>query len=531
MEKGKIAAANLLPAALGEFIEQVIRWDAAVWLCRSDGAVEYEHNPTAQPWSAEYIADVLSAAQEYQQSVVMCGQGSETVAAVLEGGKKVLFLRLPASTDPTAEERQIQMLAEMAENLANQLDISEKSVQNANEALNHIEKISLELSQAYEEIVLLYKLSSQMKISRAPAEFLQQACDELAGLVAVEGIGIFLEKRISGTKEFVLTAGSGLMHLDSRQIDIVQMYLTAELALGKPALLDSAVAGPMRYEWPAAVRSVLAVPLGSKERMVGILVAVNALQKADFDSTDVKLFSAVADQCAVFLENNRLFDELKALFAGSLKALTNSIDAKDQYTRGHSERVAFIARWIAEQMAASHRLSAADIHTIYLAGLLHDIGKIGIGENVLRKKDKLTDQERAVICSHPRIGATILSEIRQMDKIVPGVLYHHERLDGKGYPDGLQGEQIPLIARIINLADAFDAMTSRRVYRDAMSIRRALMEIQKGSGTQFDPDVVAAFLRSDIDKLWRILQDGFIETWDYSNFSEYGIQAVGALIR
>jgi HD-GYP domain-containing protein (c-di-GMP phosphodiesterase class II) len=182
-------------------------------------------------------------------------------------------------------------------------------------------------------------------------------------------------------------------------------------------------------------------------------------------------------------------------------------------------------------MAQTQPISEKDIHHIYLAGLLHDIGKIGVSESVLRKRGKLTDEERAVICAHPRIGASILSEIRQMDDIVPGVLCHHERLDGKGYPQGLAGEQIPLIGKIISLADSFDAMTSKRVYRDAMSIRRALSEIEKGIGTQFDSDVARAFLDSDIDKLWRIIQDGFIETWDYSNFAEYGVDAVGALIR
>ena len=118
-----------------------------------------------------------------------------------------------------------------------------------------------------------------------------------------------------------------------------------------------------------------------------------------------------------------------------------------------------------------------------------------------------------------------------MDEIVPGVLSHHERIDGKGYPNRLKGDQIPLIAKIISLADAFDAMTSGRVYRDAMNIQKALTIIEDGIGTQFDEEVARVFLDSDIDKLWKIIQDGFIESWDYSNFEEYGVEAVGALIR
>jgi HD-GYP domain-containing protein (c-di-GMP phosphodiesterase class II) len=133
--------------------------------------------------------------------------------------------------------------------------------------------------------------------------------------------------------------------------------------------------------------------------------------------------------------------------------------------------------------------------------------------------------------AHPRIGASILNDIKQMKQIVPGVLYHHERMDGSGYPEGLKGEQIPLIGKIIALADSFDAMTSRRVYRDAMTIKKACSEIEKGLGTQFDPVIGRIFLDSDIHKLWDIIQDGFIESWDYSNFSEYGAVAVGTLIR
>jgi HD-GYP domain-containing protein (c-di-GMP phosphodiesterase class II) len=222
---------------------------------------------------------------------------------------------------------------------------------------------------------------------------------------------------------------------------------------------------------------------------------------------------------------------MKELFVGSLKALTSSIDAKDQYTRGHSERVAFISRWIAERYAERYPLDEEYVHKVYLAGLLHDIGKIGISELVLCKNGRLNEEELKQIKSHPRIGATILSEIKQMSEVLQGALCHHERADGKGYPEGLVGDEIPLIGKIISLADAFDAMTSRRVYRDAMDIDHAISQIEEGIGTQFDEKAAKVFLDSDIKKLWSIIQDGFIESWDYSNFAEYGALAVGTLLR
>lgn len=415
--------------------------------------------------------------------------------------------------------------------VADRLEAFAVEYENADLQTGRIEKLSTELSQTYEQIVLLYNLSTHMKVTQSNAEFLQYACDQLTGLISVEGLAIYLDKKIDGQKRLVLTAGCGYVTIDSNMADILQIHLAAELADGKEALLDSDAYGPFKYTWPTNVKNIIAVPLIGGDRVIGLMVATNVLNKPDFDSTDIKLFNSVANECAVFIENGRLFADLKDLFVGSLKALTNSIDAKDQYTRGHSERVAFISRWIAEHLSHVQDIPKDTIHYVYLSGLLHDIGKIGVAENVLRKRGKLTDEERAVIMAHPRIGAAILSEISQMKSIVAGVLHHHERFDGKGYPQGLAGHDIPLVGRIIALADSFDAMTSKRIYRDAMSLKRALSEIQKSAGTQFDPEIAKVFLDSDIDKLWHIIQDGFIETWDYSNFSEYGTLAVGVLLR
>ncbi len=411
------------------------------------------------------------------------------------------------------------------------LSLFANEFQTATNAADQIEKVCTELSQSYEELMLLYNLSSHMKVTQSSSTYLQLACDQLTQLINVEGIAIFLDKEIDGAKRLALSAGSGLVSIDPDLADILQIHLAAELKQGKEALLDSDFDSPFRYDWPRDIKSVIAVPLNGADNMIGLMVATNIVDKPDFDNIDVKLFNSVAHQCAVFLENGRLFGDLKELFVGSLKALTSSIDAKDQYTRGHSERVAFIARWITDRIAEITPIDEDEVHRIYLAGLLHDIGKIGISEAVLRKRGKLDDDEMARIKAHPQIGASILSEIKQMKDIVPGVLTHHERMDGKGYPKGLTGDRIPLIGKIISLADSFDAMTSRRVYREALSIKRAMAEIEKGIGTQFDPEIARIFINSDIRKLWSIIQDGFIESWDYSNFSEYGAVAVGTLIR
>jgi len=409
-----------------------------------------------------------------------------------------------------------------------------------------MDMISSELAQTYEELVLLYKISTNMEIVEPDANFLQMACDSLTEIVSVEGIAILQEKTADDKSRFALIAGAGVIDIDDRTTSLLYTRLQQEMNKGKEVLLDSEVDAPFRHEWPKNIRNIIVVPLCSKNktrssqqagprqsganRIIGMLVAVNRLDKPDFDSTDAKLFTSVASECAVFVENNRLFGDLKELFIGSLKALTRSIDAKDRYTRGHSERVAFISKWIAEQLAEDENLDQEQIHEIYLAGLLHDIGKIGIDEKLLCKTGRITAREKNKLRMHPSIGANILSGIKQMRDIIPGVLNHHERVDGKGYPSGLKGDQIPLMGKIVGLADSFDAMTSERVYQDVMTVEKAVAEIEKRLGTQFDEKVAKAFLESDVYHLWDLMEEGAVKTYGADDFSQYGSVAVGTLI-
>ncbi len=435
-----------------------------------------------------------------------------------------------------------------SEYLMETLRLLAKSFQAETKAEEQIEIVSTELAQTYEELVLLHKLSINMKVTEADTNFLQMACDSLTDIISVEGIAILLERSIDGERQLVVAAGSGLIDINERMAGILHSRLEDEINSGKEAMLDSEVDSPFKYEWQDNVKSIIAVPLYSTEKsesslaeitqnsncIIGLMVAINRIDKEDFDSTDVKLFNSVANSCAVFIENGRLFKDLEELFIGSLKALTRSIDAKDKYTRGHSERVAFIARWIAERLSDQHSLEEEQLNKVYLAGLLHDIGKIGIDEAVLRKEGKLTEKEMDRIRKHPSIGAGILREMKQMREIVPGVLYHHERVDGKGYPNGLVGDEIPLISKIIGLADSFDAMTSKRTYRSEKTVEQALEEIEKGLGTQFDEKIGRVFINSDVYQLWNIIMQNtsdFTGIYGRSDFAEYGTAAVGTLIK
>jgi len=476
------------------------------------------------------------------KSARVSNKGGESIGtALIDLGDKSSY---PGST-PSCDIRNANPLQADNEYLAEMLRLWVEKFQAETKAEKQIEMVGTELAQTYEELVLLHKLSTNMKVTESDANFLQMACDCLTEIVFVEGIAVLLERTIDDEQELVLTAGSGLIDIDKQTAAILHSGLIKEINSGKEALLDSEVDSAFKYDWPSNIKNIIAVPLYSKEKaeshfagrtqngnyVMGLMIAINRIGKQDFDSTDVKLFNSVAGGCAVFIENGKLFKDLKELFIGSLKALTSSIDAKDKYTHGHSERVAFISRWIAERLSEQEQLDEDQIHMVYLAGLLHDIGKIGIEEVVLRKVGKLTEQEFSRIKQHPSIGAGILHEIKQMRDIVTGVLCHHERVDGKGYPGGLVGEQIPLIGKIVGLADSFDAMTSKRTYRDAMSVEQALAEIEKGLDTQFDRKIGRVFLDSDVSLLWEIIQNGFSEIYGSSDYVEYGAAAVGTLIR
>ncbi|MBI4838145.1 MAG: HD-GYP domain-containing protein [Nitrospirae bacterium] len=189
------------------------------------------------------------------------------------------------------------------------------------------------------------------------------------------------------------------------------------------------------------------------------------------------------------------YRELENLFIGIVRVIVNALDAKSHWTRGHSERVTQYAELIAHEMS----LDDDDIKNLRLAALLHDVGKIGTYDYLLDKPSELTDREREIVEEHPAQGASILKEIKQLNEIIPLIRHHHERIDGKGYPDGLENKKIPIGARILHVADSFDSMTADRPYRPSPGEKYAISELERCSGTQFDQEVVKAFLTA-LDK-------------------------------
>jgi HD-GYP domain-containing protein (c-di-GMP phosphodiesterase class II) len=246
-----------------------------------------------------------------------------------------------------------------------------------------------------------------------------------------------------------------------------------------------------------SLASVIGAPIVYGEFSAGKLLAVKCRHRAHgtdvpsrrevFTRRDLRLLEEAASLLAIQVQNIGLVLQGNELFLGTLHAMSQAIDARDQYTLAHSRRVARLS----SELAKLRGLSDKACQEIYLAGILHDIGKIGIPDSVLLKEGTLTPAEFAIIRQHPEIGHRIVEKLGHLQFALPGVLHHHERWDGRGYPHQLGKESIPLMARIMSVADAFDAMTSSRPYRTAMSVQSAHDVIQDGAGEQWDTEVVA----------------------------------------
>jgi response regulator RpfG family c-di-GMP phosphodiesterase len=236
--------------------------------------------------------------------------------------------------------------------------------------------------------------------------------------------------------------------------------------------------------------SMLSIPLHVNDRVLGYLVALSFDPGRPFGDGKRKLLSILGHRAAAALENARLYGDLQQTFKQTIQGLANILEDKDPYTRGHSERVSRYARLIAETMG----LSLEEVERVADSALMHDIGKLGIRFEELNKAEPLTFAEYEMFKSHTTRGKWLLEPITFLHPLIPGVYHHHERWDGKGYPMGLKGEQTPLMARILSVADTFDAMTSHRAYRRALPIDIALSELEECAQTQFDPVIVEAFL-------------------------------------
>lgn len=277
----------------------------------------------------------------------------------------------------------------------------------------------------------------------------------------------------------------------------IKKYLTADIKAEIKKLLEGVLYQMEIFE------AVACIPSYFRKDLLGILLLGYKNDGSQFGQDELDFFAALASDVAMAIKNAQLFSELESeldkkhrLFIHTTIALAAAIDAKDHYTHGHTARVTDLSLEIARKLMQKNKKSFNEkfLEHLHIAALLHDIGKIGMPESILNKEGPLSEEEKKRIKEHPIIGVTILGPIKELEDAMLGVKYHHERYDGSGYPEGLKGNQIPLIASIISVADTFDAMTTDRPYRHRLSKNEAIEEIKQISGTQLDPEVVSAFI-------------------------------------
>ncbi|MBD3315336.1 MAG: response regulator [Chitinivibrionales bacterium] len=240
---------------------------------------------------------------------------------------------------------------------------------------------------------------------------------------------------------------------------------------------------------PTGILSYIIFPLKTPKRTLGVLNLVRLRDSNAFSNVDLEIVNVLASQASISIENTRLYQSLQDNYLKTIRGFALAVEAKDKYTHGHSENVMKYTIVLAQHLG----LSNAEIERIKYAGLLHDIGKIGVGEAILNKPGKLTPMEFDEIKKHPELGARIISDVPFLKSLAPMVRHHHEFYDGNGYPEGIRGEDIPYGARILSVADAYEAMTSNRPYRKSMPSEIAMEIVIKEKGRQFDPAIVDAF--------------------------------------
>ncbi len=353
----------------------------------------------------------------------------------------------------------------------------------------------------YETGKILLEVSRVVNSSMDPDEVSKLVLKELRNSTGSDHAALFLMDEPS--ERFILSAADGFSEdeMDNFRLMGGWEVLNDYMAKRKKPLVVNDIHKNAAFKLKKIpfsgekfpMESFLAVPLETREKVVGALMLSNRGRPGHkFTRKDKDLLLELSNNIAIALLNARLYQKMKNLFLTTITSLTKAIDAKDSYTSGHSERVMKYTVAIGREMA----LDEETIENLRLASLLHDIGKMGVGESILMKPAKLLGYERRQMRMHPSIGARIIESMDDAYIIRRGILEHHERYDGKGYPNHLKGGQISIEGRIIAVADVFDALTTDRPYQKGYSKEEVFRKIQEEASSQFDPQIVTAFVAS-----------------------------------
>ena len=448
----------------------------------------------------ELYSTLFTSIAETRQSQMVTGPRGESIwgiPMVTNGCVDESFIvihRKPSAviplldTDGNTTITRIQQTAERAiitlvEDVLRLLSYQQESEQ-------ELDSLASELSLRYEELNFIYKIGTKAEAITDFMNTLHYLLQKTGELIDSDYIALYIPPKnifvdtcrysdiapSVSMQQAVMSAAPALLKTFSTGID----YLSDHDCQTHPYL------SPILKEY----KRLLTIPISFDEKKEGIIYLAKNISDASFTIADKRLVCVVADMIAIKIINAELFDDLKHFLLNLMKSFVRAIEEKDTYTHGHSERVNEHALNIGRALG----LTDQELSSLNFVSILHDIGKIGISEKLLNKAESLTSQEYHAIKEHSLKGYMILEPIKQLKGYLSAILYHHERIDGTGYPEGLSGQEIPLFARIIAVADTFDSMTSDRAYRKAKDFESAVKELLDVSGTQLDPDITRVFI-------------------------------------
>ncbi len=466
-------------------------------------------------------ATILSLYQDNQaQSIGSSGIEEEGARKILNElikevgmGVKPLKLKSPSGTNlqkekigfvlffPLKSEKkyfgQLFLLKKITSGDFNQRDIKMAKVIASQLAASLLRlKEKEEVSNQLKKLETLYKVSNSLQSTLEIKKLINRIMSTTASTLQAEACSVLLVDEQAQELEFFVAKGEKEEALSKFRLPLGQGIAGWVVENKEPVLIEDAYKDKRFYQKVDTgtgfrTKSMIAVPLLIKDKAVGVIEVLNKKNYQSFDQEDLKLLQAIASQASTALDNAKLYEKISQAYLDTMAVIAAAIDAKDPYTQGHSERVTkyslFLAQWSG--------YPSEQVTMLQYGGTLHDVGKIGIADNILRKPGKLNDDEYQIMKNHTVIGASMVGKVTFLQEGVPLVRGHHERYDGRGYPDGIKGEEIPLGARIIAVADTFDALTSDRPYRPALPLDKALSEITNVAGSQLDPELAPIFVK------------------------------------
>lgn len=419
---------------------------------------------------------ILSSGSEPDVSSDRAGAILERTWVPIEGSGEILGSLAACSSNPRLQPLLFSLAVRIGESFAADRDLDQMTTQ---------------LSQSYDEINLLYRFSRTLSPDEGFAFTAQKLLEETADLL--EQRPLILCRPEHDHVEWSAGANSTFpesLHWLTGSKDALEAIHLEIIRNRRDGRSSNSSRHSGTVVLPQGSIHYVASPVRVKDKVTGYVGVFRTKAENPFETGELRVLECLADELSNAATRRHLYQELREMLFSTVKSLVAAIDAKDEYTRGHSERVYRISIRIGERLG----LSAEEMQTLSWSALLHDVGKIAVPERILNKPTKLTDEEFRAIQIHPERGCRVLRHIPQLRASLPAIRHHHERYDGKGYPSGMKGEDIPLLARILAVADTYDAILSARAYRPPQALDFALNEIREGAGTQFDPRAAAVFL-------------------------------------